>query len=117
MLGEFDFVLFDKAITDLAVLGQRKRVGHCPADDDVIANVEQVVDHFDFVGDFCTTQNRNEGSVWIADDATEVLDLFLDQVANNFRLVSHRAGYADHRSVFTVAGSKRVIAIDVSETS
>ena len=83
----------------------------------MIADAQQVFDDFDFVRDFGTAQDRDERTIRFRDHAAEVFDFFFNQRANNFWLVAHRFGDAEHRSVFAMASSKGVVAVDVCESS
>ena len=114
-LGQFDLVRLDQALADLAPLGKRKRVRHRPADQDFVADRQQIADDVDLVGDFRPAQDGDERPLGIGERVGEVLHLFGDQEAHDLRFLAHRQRHGDHRRVLAVTRAEGVVAIDVGQ--
>ena len=114
-LGQGHLIGFHQTLARLAVLSQGERIGHRATDQDIVADAQQVLDDLDLVADLGTTQDGDEGSCGVADRVAQVLNLFGNQKAHHLGFVPHGQGYSDHRRFFAVAGSERIVAVDVCE--
>ena len=66
LLREFDLVFFDQRLAGGLALGLEERVGHRAADQQLVDDLQQVLNHFDLVGDFRAAENRDAGALGIA---------------------------------------------------
>jgi len=112
---ELDFVRFDEAGTDFAALREREGVRHRAADQDFVANPEEVFDDVDLVGDFRAAEDRDERALRSANRVGQVLDFLFDEETADARFAGHRFRNGDHRSVGAVAGAERVVDVNVGE--
>src|SRR6266446_4536042 len=70
--SKFQLVIFDERFADGLAVGFEKSVSHAAADEHGIRNFHQVFDDFDFVADFGTAENRDEGTRRIGHGFAEV---------------------------------------------
>ncbi len=97
----------------MATLGQRERIGHRAADQYLVADGQQILDHVDLVRDFGAAQDGDERTTRGGNGLAQILDFLLHQEAHNFGLAAHGLGHRHHRSVRPMARSKRIVAVDV----
>ena len=60
LLGQINLVFLDERLACLASFSQRKCVGHCAADEHMVADREEIVDHRNLVRHLLSAQNSNE---------------------------------------------------------
>ena len=112
---EVCLVWFDKALTDFAALCQFERVSHGSADQDLVANGEQVLNHVDFVRHLGSANDRDERSFGFADRAREVADFPFDKESNDAWFSFHELWNQVHRRVRAVARAECVVDVDFAK--
>lgn len=85
--------------------------GHTAADDERVDLVQHVLNQLNLVRDLGTTQDSQEGALWVLQGFGEVVELFLHEEAGCTLLQLH----ADHTGVRTVCGTESVIDVYVAE--
>jgi hypothetical protein len=79
--GDVELVGFDEGLAGGLALGVEEGVGHASADDDGVGLGEEVVDDHDFVGDFGSADDGDEGLDGVSDGFAEVLELLVHEEA------------------------------------
>ncbi len=111
--GQVDLVAFHEALPDRSALCQREGIGHRTSDEHLVADVQEIADHFNFVGDLGPTENGDERSLRFGDCIAEERNFPLDERADDLGALAHRLGDRDHRGIEAMAGSKSVVAVDI----
>ncbi len=103
----------DEGFAGALALGVEEGVGHAAADDDGVGFVEQVVDDLDFVGDFCSADDGDEGLIGVGEGLAEVGELLLHEQAGggDFDEVSDAFG----GGVGAVGAAEGVVDVDIAE--
>ena len=104
--GKVEFVILDERFADGQALGFEKGVGHTAADEHGVGDFHEVFDDFDFVADFCSSENRDERARGIGESLAEVVELFFHQQAGCGML--DEVGDADDGSVGAMGGAESV---------
>ena len=114
---QIDLFGLNQALTDLPTLSEREGVRHRAADKNFITDPKKILDYHDLVGDLRAAKNRDEGTLRIANRVRKILNFLLDKETANARFALHSHRNGNHRSVRSVASSKRVIDVNVGKRS
>src|SRR5512132_4400070 len=69
----FQHIVLDQRLPYCKTLGLEKRVGHCAANQDLIyLTIDQGVNHWNLVGDFCAAEYSYKRMFRIGDDAAQI---------------------------------------------
>ena len=111
--GGLDLVGFEQRLADFLTLGFEEGVGHAAADEQRIDLAEQVVDDFDFVGDFGSAENRDEGPLGRFEGLAHVVQFFFHQQAGGGLL--HEVSDAFGRGVGAMGAAEGVVDVNLAE--
>jgi hypothetical protein len=73
------FVWIAQRFSHVDALGRQQRVCHAAADDDLVAQLQEPLDHTDLVGHLCPAEDRDKGTVRIGEDRVKDLKLAREQ--------------------------------------
>ena len=99
-----------EAVTDLhAVEHLVEGVSHAAADDDVVGFLHEIADEGDLVGDLRTSEDREEGTLWVLKDGCKSSQFLLNKEA------CHLMGKFDasDTGVGAVGGAESIVHVDV----
>ncbi len=102
---EIELVVFDERLPYRQPLRFQKRVGHRAADQHGIGELHQILHHFNFVGNFCATQDGDERALGIRNCFAEIGQFLFHQQARGG--LADKLRDADDRCVRAVRGAER----------
>ena len=110
-------IAFDEAVGDLSPVGGDQRERHGAADQQRVDAVDQGIDHRELVGHLRATEDRHVGTVGLAQERRQHLDLALDQSAGDGGAAAraHQVGERIHAGVRAVNSPERVVDVRVGE--
>ena len=117
LFGQVHLVRFHQRAADLTALREAEGVGHRAADQDLVTDAQQVVDHVDLVADLGPAQDRDEGPLGVFEGVGQVLDLLLHQQAHHrgLALGLHGLRHGVHAGLGAVGGAEGVVAVHVAQ--
>ena len=109
-----DPLFFHKRGACREALRFQEREAHTAADDELVAFIDERIDHFHLIGDLRTTQNGDEGTLGIIEHRSERIDLFCHERTRVSRqeLRNTRRG-----SMGAMRSSEGIVDIEISKRS
>jgi hypothetical protein len=98
-------------LADRVTLILEEGVGHAATDDHLVNFVQQIFNNKDLVGDFGTTEDRQEGSDWLLDGTGDVAQLLGHQQTCSLA----REVTANHGTVGTMGSTEGIVDVNVAE--
>ena len=117
LFRKVELVGLDERLPCLAPLRECKRVGHRAADQHVVADREQVLNHGDLVAHLLATEDRHERPLRPCDRVGQILNLLLDEKAGDRRLAEglQRHGHGVHARLGAMAGAEGIVHVGIGE--
>ena len=111
-LGIFQLIIFAEGVADLVTHSFQEGVSHAAADDQGIDLVQQVLDHSQLVGDFCTAEDGNKRTDRVFNRIAQVFDFFFQQEAGNGS--ADVLGDDSGGSVSAMSSTERIVAENIA---
>ena len=113
ILGEFDLVFLDERFAGGEALRAQEGVCHGAADDQAVDHLAEVLDDFDFVGDFGAAEDGDAGARRIGGGHAEILQFLLhEESGGGLRdVLDHALG----GSVGAMGGAEGVVDVEIAE--
>eukprot|EP00899_Mesostigma_viride_P028401 jgi/Mesvir1/8746/Mv26114-RA.1 len=111
VLGEIQLILLDQRGADALALGLVEGEDHATAQDQLVALLQQGLDHADLGGHLGASDDGAEGARGVSDGAIEVIQLLLQQVAGHGGL--EELGHTGSGGVGAVGRAEGVVDVQV----
>ena len=112
----FYFVGFHQGVTDGSFFGQKERVSHGPADEDIISVSQEFFQQQDLVAHFGAASDAGNRFGRLVNDPRGILDFALHQKAESFVGLIKIVGHDRRAGVGAVGGSKGVIHVNITQS-